>query len=149
MKKKRIRVISLAVFLDHGRILAFEGYDHAKDQIFFRPLGGEVEFGEPCEEALAREIKEELGKEINDIRLLGTLENIFVYEGETGHEIAFIYDARFVDQGIYDQVHPHYVESDGQDFRCRWLSVEDVDKNHLRLYPQGLQQLVWKTKNSG
>jgi 8-oxo-dGTP pyrophosphatase MutT (NUDIX family) len=142
MKKNRIRVVVLGVFLNQGRILVFEGYDPVKNETFFRPLGGAVEFGETSEIALVREIKEELGLEIRDPRYLGMLENIFVYLGEPGHEVVLIYDAQFIDPSIYNKMHPHYVESDGQDFRCKWLTLEEVEKKHLRLYPQGLYELL-------
>jgi hypothetical protein len=42
----QIRPIALCVFHNNNRILVFEGYDKAKDEIFYRPLGGGIEFGE-------------------------------------------------------------------------------------------------------
>ena len=142
MKKNRIRVIALGVFLHEGRILVFEGSDKVKNETFFRPLGGGVEFGETSEEALTREIHEELGLEIKNPRYLGMLENIFVYQGEPGHEIALVYDAQFVQADVYLQKNLRYVESDGEDLQCQWLSLDKVEKKNLRLYPHGLYQLL-------
>ena len=42
----QIRPVALCVFHHDKRILVFEGYDKAKDEIFYRPLGGGIEFGE-------------------------------------------------------------------------------------------------------
>jgi 8-oxo-dGTP pyrophosphatase MutT (NUDIX family) len=142
MKKNRIRVVVLGVFLNHGKILVFQGRDNIKNENFFRPLGGGVEFGETSQDALIREIREELGLEIKEPRYLGTLENIFVYQGEPGHEIVLIYDAKFVDPKVYEETNLNYVESDGEDLRCRWLALEDIERQQFRLYPHGLYQLL-------
>jgi len=144
MKKNRIRVVVLSVFLDQGKILVFQGSDKVKDETFFRPLGGGVEFGETSENALIREIREELGLEIKEPHFLGTLENIFVYQGEPGHEVVLVYDARFVDSKVYAEPNLQCVESDGEDLRCQWLDLEDVENQHLSLYPHGLYQLLRK-----
>jgi 8-oxo-dGTP pyrophosphatase MutT (NUDIX family) len=149
MKKKRIRVVVLGVFLNRGRILVFQGSDKIKNETFFRPLGGGVEFGETSENALDREIKEELGLEIKDPRYLGALENIFVYQGEPGHEIVLVYDAQFADPKVYGKMDLRYVESDGEALRCQWLALEDIEKHNLRLYPQGLHQLLMSQMKTG
>ena len=46
MKKNRIRPLAICVFLNNNRILVAEGYDPIKQQTFYRPLGGGIEFGE-------------------------------------------------------------------------------------------------------
>ena len=142
MSKNRIRVVALGVFLNYGKILVFQGHDRVDGDTFFRPLGGGVEFGETSENALIREIREELGFEITDLKYLGTLENIFIYQGEPGHEVVLVYDARFVDPKIYSQTNLHYVESEGDEMPCQWLSLEDVEKKKLHLYPLGLYELL-------
>ena len=70
------------------------------------------------------------------------LENIFIYQGEPGHEIALVYDAQFVQADVYLQKNLRYVESDGEDLQCQWLSLDKVEKKNLRLYPHGLYQLL-------
>jgi 8-oxo-dGTP pyrophosphatase MutT (NUDIX family) len=142
MNKKRIRVIALGVFLNQGKILVFQGYDPFDGDTFFRPLGGGVEFGETSRDALVREIREELGLEIKDPKFLGTLENIFIYQGEPGHEIVMVYDAKFVDPKTYTETNLHYVEGEGEELPCHWLALEDVEKKKLHLYPDGLYQLL-------
>jgi 8-oxo-dGTP pyrophosphatase MutT (NUDIX family) len=147
MKKKRIRVIALGVFRHQGRILVFQGYDPFDGDTFYRPLGGGVEFGETSQEALAREIREELGQEIKDPKYMGTLENIFIYQGEPGHELVLVYDARFVDPMVYAKTNLHYVESEGEELPCLWLTLEDVKKKDLHLYPNGLYELLMDDLN--
>ena len=42
----KIRPLALCIFLHQNKILVAEGYDPKKNQIFYRPLGGGIEFGE-------------------------------------------------------------------------------------------------------
>lgn len=48
-------------------------------------------------DAFIREIHEETETEITNIKYIGTLENIFTFNGGAGHEIVQVYDASFVD----------------------------------------------------
>ena len=71
----RVRPLAIVVVRHpDGRVLVAPGFDHVKGQRFYRPLGGEVEFGERAEEAARREIQEEIGAEVEDLRLLATFE---------------------------------------------------------------------------
>ena len=51
-KKPRIRPIALCVFRQEEHILVFRGYDPKKDQTFYRPLGGGIDFGETALDAV-------------------------------------------------------------------------------------------------
>ncbi len=101
MAQKTIRPIVICVFRDGDRILVSDGYDSVKQETFYRPIGGGIEFGERAEEAMAREVREEVGLEVQDLSYLGVLQNLFTLEGEPGHEIVFVYDGRFADESVY------------------------------------------------
>lgn len=69
---KTIRVVA-AIILDDDKIFATQrGYGEFKDGWEFP--GGKIDEGETSEEALVREIKEELDTEIEVINLLDTVE---------------------------------------------------------------------------
>ena len=76
-QQKQIRAKALGVIQHEGRLLVFEGYDSVKDETYYRPLGGGIEFGETGAQAMAREIREEIGAEVTNVRYLGLSENIF------------------------------------------------------------------------
>src|SRR6185436_15505746 len=94
MKKPRVRPLAICVFRNQGRILVNQGYDSIKDQYFYRPLGGGIEFGETSMDTVGRELMEELNVEVerDSLQYLGTVENIFTFNGMVGHEIILIYD---------------------------------------------------------
>jgi len=99
-KKRRIRPLALCVFRREDKIFVARGYDSHKDQTFYRPIGGRIEFGERGSDAASREVREEIDAEVVDLAYLGALENIFTYEGEPHHEIILIYDGRFSDPAL-------------------------------------------------
>lgn len=137
----RIRFLALCVFHHQGKILVNVFEDPATGQTLCRPLGGGIEFGELGRDAIAREIDEELGKSISDVRLLGTLESLFTYAEKAGHEIVQVYDARFADTSLYHQDWLDGHESNGRPFRARWCDSADL-AGIGPLVPQGLHALL-------
>ncbi|MBW4462840.1 MAG: NUDIX hydrolase [Nodosilinea sp. WJT8-NPBG4] len=140
-KKARIRSISICLLRRGEEILVHEAYDSVKERGFARPLGGGIDFGETSAAAAIREIKEELGADIAGVELLGIVENIFVYEGEPGHEIVFVYDGRFVDESLYKQESLDVVEGKRQ-FKAVWRSPADLRDGPHRLVPEQLWDLL-------
>lgn len=136
----RLRPIALGVIRRNDEILVFEGYDPSKAANFFRPLGGGINFGERGAEAIRRELAEELGVDIDDPRYLGTLENLFVYDGRPGHEICLIYEVTFRDRALYarDRFEGREAESS---FHAQWKQLSDF-RGGDRLYPGGLLDLL-------
>jgi 8-oxo-dGTP pyrophosphatase MutT (NUDIX family) len=143
MKPNVIRPIAICVFHYDGRILAAEGYDPLKQQPFYRPLGGAIEFGEYSAATLVRELQEELGAAVADLRYLGTLENVFTFNGQQGHEIVMVYDGAFADPTRYEQPYLEGAEDSGAPFRAVWLSLADCRRpNAPPVYPTGLLELL-------
>lgn len=141
MNASSVRVIAICLFTHEGRILVSEAFDSVKQSPYYRPLGGGVEYGERAADALRREIVEELEMEIDEPTPVGVIENIFTYEGAPGHEIVFVFDARFIDASVYDRTTLIARESDGNPSTCRWLGL-DFFNDHHRLVPEELRDLL-------
>ena len=142
MGEQRIRPIAIVVFRRaDGAILVAPGFDPMKGERFYRPLGGEIEFGELAVGAARREILEELGAAVEDLKLLGTFENIFVYLGRPGHELVWVFEGRFTDPEMYAR---DVIEADeyGSKFEAHWVPLEVFVRGEATLYPDGLLELL-------
>ena len=142
MTSNTIRVLALAVFRAGDQVLVARGTDPVTGESFYRPLGGGVEFGESAAAALGREIREELGAEITELRLLGVLESVFEYAGRPRHEVVFVFDARFVDPSWYGRRELAVVEAGAGWEAVRWMSLPALASAAERLVPDGLLRLL-------
>jgi len=138
-----IRPIAICLFLRDGKILVSEEHDPNKGETFYRPLGGGIEFGEHSIDTIQRELMEEIGAEVKDLAYLGTLENIFTFNGEPGHEIVQVYDGALVESGLYEQTMISGHEADvNQPMKVIWKSLDDFGPDKLILYPAGLLEML-------
>src|SRR5262245_6288667 len=137
MKKKRIRPLAICVFRHNDRILVAEGYNSVKDEYFYRPLGGGIEFGENSAETICREVMEEINANVekDSLKYLGVVENIFHFNGMPGHEIVLIYDGVLKESGLYEQDEILGKEVNGEEIRAVWKSLDEFGEGKLILYP--------------
>jgi 8-oxo-dGTP pyrophosphatase MutT (NUDIX family) len=144
MSKNKIRTIAIGIFIHKNRLLVSEGYDEVKGKTFFRPLGGGIKFGETGASALKREIMEEIGQEIDHISFLDFIENLFILNGEPGHEMVLVYSGRFTNSEIYsiDAFVGH--EDDGSAINVKWIDISYFMKNVGLLVPPELLDIVTK-----
>jgi ADP-ribose pyrophosphatase YjhB (NUDIX family) len=133
--------VALCAVLNGDRVLVRRHVDHDLQRVFFRPPGGTIEYGEHSRDAVRREVQEEIGADVANLRLLGCVENIFTHEGEIGHEIVFIYRADFIDRSFYDREQVDGQEADGQDFVAYWLPLAAFTPEQP-LYPTALLDLL-------
>ncbi len=143
MKPNVVRPIAICVFRRDGRILAAEYDDPVRDQTFYRPLGGTIEFGEYSATTVERELAEELGAAVTGLRYLGALENVFTYNGQTGHEIVLVYDGELADLALYEREALEGVEDSGAPIRAVWVQLDDCRlPGAPPVYPTGLLELL-------
>ncbi|MFJ1763982.1 NUDIX hydrolase [Amycolatopsis sp. NPDC088138] len=134
-----IRPIALGVIWRGDALLVFEGRDELKDETFYRPLGGGIEFGEVSQDALKREFVEELAADVTVGERIGVLENVYTWRGRQGHEIAFMFDAEFSDPGLYAKDEFKILDDDAT---ARWVDFADFRDGTKILYPRGLTRLL-------
>ncbi|OCQ89944.1 NUDIX hydrolase [Nostoc sp. MBR 210] len=135
-KSGEIRVIALGLIRDGDRIFVSEGYDPAKHSIFYRALGGGVDFGETSHAALQREFQEEIQAELTNIRYLGCIENLFIYNNRQGHEIIQLYQCDFADSKFYQLESLIFSESGTHHHRALWVDIARCKSGELRLVPE-------------
>jgi 8-oxo-dGTP pyrophosphatase MutT (NUDIX family) len=142
MKPGQIRPIAIGIFRRGDQLLVFEGYDPASGEVFYRPLGGAIEFGEYGHQTLAREVREEIGAEIENLRYLGLSENLFGFAGQLGHEIVLIYEGDLVDSTVREQDVMVGREDDGSRMKVLWVPLARFQHGEAILYPDGLLDLL-------
>jgi 8-oxo-dGTP pyrophosphatase MutT (NUDIX family) len=123
-----------AACLLQGHVLA----QKADDEDFWSLPGGRIELMESSDEALARELREELGVGPPIGRLLWVVENLFHYAGRDVHEIGFYY---LVSLDLYPdlcQLDRSLPCGDGPHLMFRWLPLEELESLHL--LPEFLQR---------
>ena len=140
----QIRPLAICVFRHGDCILVAEGYDSVKQEHFYRPLGGGIEFGENSAETICREIREELNAEIDDESLtyVGAIENIFHFNGSMGHEIVMVYDGALKELSLYEQQVIAGKEANGEEIRAVWKNIDEFGEGKSIVYPTGLLDIL-------
>lgn len=141
--KKNIETIARAVIINKGKILMCQ----AKGRSWYYFPGGHVEFGEAADDALAREMKEELGAKIDDIRFIGFVENVFNQDKKDHHEMNLVFQAKI--DGLPKTSLEDHIE-------FHWIDVNSLDKENI--LPISLKKMVlrwikdkkifWATENN-
>ncbi|MGD1994625.1 MAG: NUDIX domain-containing protein [Anaerolineae bacterium] len=141
MNPHRIRSVAICLIEDRERLFVFEARDSETGETFYRPLGGGIEFGERGAECVARELREEIGAELEEIRYVGTIESIFTCNGEQGHEIVLVYRAQLSDLDRYRDG-PVVVQEETEILPGRWIPLASFRSGEARLVPEELLDLL-------
>lgn len=119
MNKKRPKVGIGVLVLKDGKVLLGKrkGSSHGKGE--YGSQGGHLEFGESFIECIKREVYEEAGIEIENIRFL-TVTNIKRYQGNHYVDIGFVADWK---SGEPQVLEPHRVEN------WEWFDLDNLPKS--------------------
>lgn len=119
-EKFKERKASRAVVFDKGNKVALF---HATNNGYHKLPGGEIEEGEDIESALRREVMEEIGCEIKNIRELGEVEEF--RNGEPLHQLSFC----FIADILGEKGEPHLEEGEKEEgFVTEWVDLETAIK---------------------
>ncbi|MFT4079269.1 NUDIX domain-containing protein [Rhodomicrobium sp.] len=133
-----IEVIARAVIRRGDKLLLCRMKEGAN--WFFLP-GGHVEFGEPIEAALLRELEEELGlRQVTIKSLIGTVENMFSIGDRIQHEVNFVFEVE-ESEGLLP------IESREAHLDFAFLDVRSLDKKLI--LPKALHDGLLEWLNSG
>ena len=142
MRPDKIRPIALCVLIQNDTIFVTEFGHPDSDTFYYRPLGGGIEFGEYALDALRREMREEINAEIDNVKFIGVLENIFSTSEGNGHEICMMFSATFAEA---ERHHPDYQVTgieEGGTFHALWKPLSMFRNGDAPLFPDGLLTLI-------
>lgn len=132
-QKGQIRPLGIAVIRKGNKVLALKGYDSHKETYFYRLPGGGIHFCETAKDTVVRELKEEIGVDIQVIKPLPAVENIFEYEGNIGHELIFPFECKLPDslseQEIFPMIEPQLEKS-----KMEYVSID----SEIPIFPEGV-----------
>lgn len=125
-----------AVIVQNNKLLAQK---NTKTNEYYL-VGGRVRFGESTEEALVREIKEELNITVTDYKPLWINECFFVHDGMKFHEICMYYLVEISNTGFNNYETVFETKEGNRINTYEWL---DIDKlNDFVLYPQFIKDEI-------
>ncbi|MGT2785386.1 NUDIX hydrolase [Streptococcus merionis] len=101
-------------------------YLYRDDRGGYYVVGGAVAVGETTEEAVKREILEEIGLEVQIEKLAFIVENQFCQGDVNFHNIEFHY--RVTPLSLPNQT----LMEDGKTMACEWVKLDNVDKIDIR-----------------
>lgn len=115
MMTKNVEVVA-AVIIREGKVLCVQRDEHEKEYVSLKwefP-GGKVEVGENREEALVREIEEELAVEVHELQYLTTVEHSYPDFHLTMHAYTCVLKTGEVTLKVHVDL--------------KWLAVEELDQ---------------------
>ncbi len=135
-------VISRALIKKENKILLCRSV--SRDYYFFP--GGHVELGEISSDALVREMKEERGSDVKNLKFIGLIENIYSEKENTKYEINIVFEAEEENSDIETVTREDHIEFE-------FLSLEEIKKTDIRPVPLKekiieyieKEKIFWKT----
>ena len=107
-------VRATALIVEEGKLLVVE------DEDGFYTIGGAIQVGERTEEAVIREVKEELGVKAQARQLAFVVENRFEQAGVHFHNIEFHYLVDLLEDA------PLTMQEDERQLPCRWIALNQL-----------------------
>ena len=110
--------------------------------------GGYVEIGETSEEAMLRELKEELNLNFEIVNFAGITENFFKnLKGQKTHGLDFYYYVKLKDDRDYQLIDYNRIENDKGTIVKHKFSWIDVNKlNDIKLLPLEVREKIKKAE---
>ncbi|QTA37912.1 NUDIX domain-containing protein [Thermosipho ferrireducens] len=137
--KQSIRNTVRGIIRRGDEILVVEEKDEIKGKYYYLPGGG-IEFLEKSDDAIYREIREELECEIHNIKYKVTIENLFEINGIKCHEMCRIYELK-VSEEMYQKEEIN-ITADIFPNIAKWVNIKEFKEKKKVLYPEKLIDML-------
>ncbi len=97
-----------------------------RDYYFFP--GGHVELGEISEEAAIREMKEERGSVLKNLKFIGLIENIYPEKGKAKYEINIVFEGEEENDDVENITKEDHISFE-------FLTLDDLKSSDIRPVP--------------
>ena len=136
----KLNVRAAGIMIHNGKILVHKNINSDD----YALIGGRVEIGESSANTIKREIKEELGKDVEIIGYISTIENFFEMKGSKYHEIMFVHKIEFANEE--DKKIEYTMKNiEGKDYlQYEWLEMDKIDE--YPLLPRAVKDILKENK---
>lgn len=126
----RLNCRAAGIVIHNNKVLVH----HNTKATYYALVGGRVKLGEPSSETVVREFKEELGKDIEIIGYISTIENFFELNGKKYHEIIFIHQVEFIDDDDkkIETTMKNIEGNKEKNIQYEWINLDEIDNSPIR-----------------
>lgn len=119
-------------------VLLIRLVESGSGRIAWRAPGGGIEWRESAEEAVRREVREEVGVTLSDCRLLEVIEAFGTWDGNEEHEVIFLFEAEPAEWRSLAGPNVLGIEANGKPLEMHWVRGGALMAEGQELYPAQL-----------
>ncbi|MBP3707735.1 MAG: NUDIX domain-containing protein [Clostridia bacterium] len=130
LKEGRLNCRAAGIIIHDGKVLFHKNTNDS----YYALIGGRVKICESSADTIVRELKEEIGKDVEIIGYIATIENFFELKEKKYHEIMFVHLVEFCeenDKKITEILHNIEGGKD-KDVYYEWLQIDEIDNYDIR-----------------
>lgn len=123
----KLNIRAGGVIIHNNKVLT---HKNINDEHYCLP-GGRIEIGENSEETIKREIQEELGKTIEVIGYVATIENFFEMKGSKYHELYFLHRIEFAEENDKKIEYTMHNIEGKEHLQYEWLDLDKIEEYNI------------------